>query len=236
MPFDFVKQLPRLWLWTGWGVTALIACAVLAIGGSAALSDALWWRLERWQSAPTVSQRLFERRSIAHQLNVDRLVPRGAILFFGDSHLQTLPLGGLAQAYNFAIGGETAQRLSQRLGRYTSLPSARAVVLGAGTNDLIEGRTPEDVSVAWGSILDRMPASAQVVCVGIPAPSGAPAQAVNASVAEMCRQRGHAMVDVVPGQGALARASMASDGLHLDAIGSLLLLQAIEAVLIKNPA
>ena len=217
-------------------MAALIACAVLAIGGSAPLSDALWWRLERWQSAPTVSQRLFERRTIAHQLNVDRLVPRGAVLFFGDSHLQTLPTGGLAQVYNFAIGGETAQRLSQRLDRYTSLPSARAVVVGAGTNDLIEGRSPEDARLAWRSILDRLPASAQVVCVGIPVSPGAPAEAVNASVAEMCRQRGHAMVDVVPGQGAFARASMAADGVHLDATGSLLLLQAIEAALTQKPA
>lgn len=231
-----MKNSPRLSLWTGWVAAALIACAVLAIGGSARLGDALLWRLERWQSAPTLSQRLFERRTIAHQLNVDRLVPRGALLFFGDSHLQTLPTGGLAQAYNFAIGGETAQRLSRRLDRYTSLPLARAVVLGAGTNDLIEGRTPEDVRQAWAAMLDRMPASAQVVCVGIPGPSAAPAVAVNASVAEMCRQRGHAMVDVVPGQGAFARAAMGADALHLDATGSLLLLQAIEAALSKKPA
>ncbi len=209
-----------------------MACAVLAIAGSARVSDALLWRLERWQLAPSVSQRLFERRTIAHQLNMDRLVPRGAVLFFGDSHLQTLPTGGLAQAYNFAIGGETAQRLSQRIDRYASLASARAVVLGAGTNDLIEGRSAEDVSLAWHTILDRLPASARVVCVGIPgAPVGA-AEAVNERVAGLCRQRGHAVVAAVPGQGALARASMAPDGLHLDAAGSLALLQAIEAALL----
>lgn len=193
------------------------------------------WRLERWQSAPTVSQRIFERRTVAHQLNVDRLVPRGAVLFFGDSHIQTLPTGGLAQAYNFAIGGETAQRLSQRIYRYASLASARAVVLGAGTNDLIEGRSAEDVRLAWGAILDRMPASARIVCVGIPGAAGGPAEAVNQRVAELCRQRGHAVVTVVPGQGALARASMAADGLHLDATGSLALLQAVEALLTRNP-
>lgn len=216
-------------------MAALIACAVLPIGGSARLSDALLWRLERWQSAPTVSQRIFERRSITHHLNVDRLVPRGAVLLFGDSHIQTLPTGGLTQAYNFAIGGETAQRLSRRLDRYTSLPPARAVVVGAGTNDLIEGRTPEEVRLAWSAILDRMPGTAQVVCVGIPVAPGGPADVVNASVAEMCRQRGHAVVAVVPGQGAFARASMAADGVHLDATGSLLLLQAIEALLTKKP-
>lgn len=208
-----------------------MACAALAIAGSARLSDALLWRLERWQPAPTVSQRLFERRTIAHQLNVDRLVPRGAVLFFGDSHLQTLPTGGLAQAYNFAIGGETAQRLSQRIDRYASLASARAVVLGAGTNDLIEGRSAEDVRLAWSAILDRVPASARVVCVGIPGvPTGA--AEVNERVAGLCRQRGHAVVAAVPGQGALARAAMAPDGLHLDATGSLALLQAIEAALL----
>lgn len=230
-----MTHLPRLSLWTGWGVAVLMACAALVIAGSARLSDALLWRLERWQSAPTVSQRLFERRTIAHQLNVDRLVPRGAVLFFGDSHIQTLPTGGLAQAYNFAIGGETAQRLSQRIDRYASLASARAVVLGAGTNDLLEGRGAEDVRLAWRAILDRMPASARIVCVGIPGLPVGTAEAVNEGVAGLCRERGHAVVAAVPGQGALARASMAPDGLHLDATGSLALLQAIEAAL-QNPS
>ena len=219
-------------------MAALITCVVLAIGGSARLSDAALWRLERWQAAPTVSQRLFERRTVAHQLNVDRLVPTGAVLFFGDSHLQTLPTGGLTQAYNFAIGGETAQRLGQRLDRYTSLPSARAVVIGAGTNDLLEGRTPAEVQQAWRSILDHLPRSARVLCVGIPmgpGPStGAQAQ-VNGLVAEMCRQRGHSMITVVPGMGGFAKAAMAFDGLHLDATGSLLLLQTIEALLTEKP-
>lgn len=231
-----MTHLPRLSLWAGWGAAVLMACAALAIAGSARLSDAVLWRLERWQSAPTVSQRLFERRTIAHQLNVDRLVPRGAVLLFGDSHIQTLPTGGLTQAYNFAIGGETAQRLSERIDRYASLASARAVVLGAGTNDLIEGRTPEDVRVAWSAILERMPASARVVCVGIPTQPGGPAAVANDLVAGLCRQRGHALVSAVPGQGALVRAAMAPDGLHLDATGSLALLQAIEAVLTKDPS
>lgn len=213
-----------------------MACAALAIAGSARLSDALLWRLERWQSAPTASQRIFERRTISHQLNVDRLVPHGAVLFFGDSHLQTLPTGGVAQAYNFAIGGETAERLSQRIDRYASLASARAVVIGAGTNDLIEGRTAEDVRRAWASILDRMPASARIVCVGIPGGPDGPAEAVNEQVARLCQQRGHAVLAVTPGQGALARASMAADGLHLDAAGSLALLQAIEALLTRHPS
>lgn len=215
----------------GWACALLMACAGLAMAGSARVSDALLWRLERWQPAPTVSQRIFERRTLAHQLNVDRLVPRGAVLFFGDSHLQTLPTGALAQAYNFAIGGETAQRLSLRIDRYASLASARAVVLGAGTNDLIEGRQPEDVGRAWGTILDRMPTSARVVCVGIPSLPGGPAEAVNLQVASLCRQRGHAVVSAVPGQGALAQASLAPDGVHLDAAGSLALLRAIEALL-----
>jgi lysophospholipase L1-like esterase len=224
----------------GLSVAALVAFGALAVARSARLSDALLWRLERWQAAPAVSQRIYERRELAHQLNVDRLVPPGAVLFLGDSHIQTLPVGGVGHAYNFAIGGETAQRLSRRLDRYTSLPRARAVVIGAGTNDLIEGQTPEDVRLAWQTILDRMPASAQVVCVGIPVPMDdstrvLPQVEVNGSLARLCAQRGHAMVDVVAGRGAFASAALAPDGLHLDATGSVLLLKAIEALLTKKP-
>lgn len=220
-------------------MAALIACAAFIIGGSARLSDALLWRVEAWQSAPTVSQRIFERRTIAHQLSLDRLVPPGSLLFFGDSHLQALPVGGLAQAYNFAIGGETAQRLNERLDRYASLSSARAVVIGAGTNDLIEGREPGQVAQAWRNVLDRMPPSAHVVCVGVPFAHGRPDDAgpyaqVNEHVASLCAQRGYPVVPVVAGAGTFAGVAL-TDGVHLDGPGSLLLLQAIKDVLEKKP-
>lgn len=219
----------------GWGVAALIVCALFAIARSARLSDAFLWRVEQWQSAPTVSQRIFERRAAAHLFNVDRLVPPGAVLFFGDSHLQTLPVGGLTQAYNFAIGGETAQRLSERLGRYTSLPSARAVVIGAGTNDLFEGRSIAQTLESWEEILGQLPVSVKVVCVEIPlnraADHAAQQDAFNRQLARLCGQRGHSVVSLPQGDDIPMSISFSPDGVHLDAAGSKWLLERIERVL-----
>lgn len=191
--------------------------------------------MEQWQSAPSVSQRIFERRTVAHQVGIDRLVPQGAVLFFGDSHLQALPLGGLHHAYNFAIGGETAQRLGERLGRYTSLPSARAVVIGAGTNDLFEGRSIAQTLESWETILEKLPASAKVVCVEIPlnrVGDHAPSQeAFNLRLARLCGQRGHSVVSLHRGGDIPGNIPFLADGVHLDAAGSRWLLERIERVL-----
>ena len=216
-----------------------MACTALLIGSSARLLDAALWRVEQWQSTPNLTQRIFERRSVAHQLNVDRLVPSGAILFFGDSHLQTLPVGGLAQAYNFAIGGETAERLSRRLGQYTSLHAASAVVIGAGTNDLAEGRSVEAAISSWNEILRQLPASAKVVCVDIPVnrdlDRSVPQEAFNRQLAQMCAQRGYAVVSAFQGDGQWVNRAFSADGVHLDGVGSVSLLDRIKRVLQRNP-
>jgi lysophospholipase L1-like esterase len=235
-----VNHLPRYSASIGWLGAALLACAALwLLVARPGVADAALWRLERYQPLPTLTQRVFERRLLAHHMDQDRLVPKGATLFFGDSHIQTLPVGGIAQAYNFAIGGETAERLAKRLGRYRSLPDARAVVVGTGTNDLLEGRTREQLASAWEAILGRLPASALVVCVGLPQndahPVRGPAHAAsNDLILALCRDRGHPTIDVVPGTGGFERAAFAPDGLHLNADGSLQLLRTIEKTLMEG--
>lgn len=232
-------RIPPFWA----GVLAMLAVSVgtlAAIATSPRLTDGLMWRLERVQGQPTPAQRIFERRLTAHQLSQDRLVPPGAALFFGDSHLQTLPMGGLPQAYNFAIGGESAQRLSDRMARYGALATARAVVIGAGTNDLHEGRSPVDVSRAWLAMLEQVPRGARVVCVGLPwrrdpsLLSDNQAEA-NRQIESLCRERGHTMISVIPGEGAWAGTAFAADGVHLDAAGAQRLLERI-AVALKEAA
>lgn len=217
----------------------LIAAATWVVGRSPGLSEAVLWRVDGWQPLPTLTQRVFERRLVAHQLGQDRLVPPGAILFFGDSHLHALPMGGLNQAYNFAIGGESAQRLALRLAHYTALPAARAVVIGTGTNDLLEGRTPEQAEDAWQAILRQMPSSAVVVCVEIPlnrdhATHATLHEDLNRRISAACRQHGHAVVSVVPGVDAFTGVSFSADALHLDPAGSRRLLARIESA-IKKP-
>jgi len=211
---------------------------VLGLARSTALSEALLWRVDGWQPPPSLTQRVFERRLTMHQLGQDRLVPADAVLLLGDSHLTTLPLGGIRQAYNFAIGGESAQRLSLRLPHYRSLAQARAVVVGAGTNDILEGRSPEQVEAAWTEVLRQLPGSARVVCVGLPWRPGAGHGAQAATydeadqrIAALCRRQGHVYVPLWPRDGAAGAPAWAADGLHLRPEGSRQLLARIESAL-----
>lgn len=195
------------------------------------LLDALAWRLEHFQRSPTWSQRVYERRTLSDHMSRDALVPEGAVLFFGDSHLLALPVFMAEQGVSFAMGGETADRLDKRLAKYRSINAARAVVIGSGTNDLLNGAAPEDVEKSWDSILKQV-RGRRVICVEIPVNSmnGSSADKYrksNALIAERCRSWGHASISVEPGVGEFTQAGFASDGIHLDTRGSHLLMASI---------
>lgn len=224
------------------GTTALAVLAALAVARSPGLSESLLWRADAWQPPPSLTQRVFERRLTVHQLDQDRLLPSGAVLFFGDSHLSILPAGGIFQAYNFAIGGESAQRLALRLPHYRSLRQARAIVLGTGTNDLLEGRSPAQVESAWAALLRQMPTRARVVCVGLPRRPGAAHAGAAAAyeeadrrIAALCHQSGHAFVPLSTDEGNAGPVPLAADGLHLRAEASRQLLARIEDILKVTP-
>jgi hypothetical protein len=200
------------------GVSLL--CLLLGVCGALVLScllllvfsqrpdwtDGLIWRYEILELEPNLSQRVFERRMLSHQLAQDSLVPASATLLFGDSHLQTLPPSALPNAHNFSIGGESAQRLVKRLPHFESLKQASAVVLSAGTNDLLEKRSVESVTMAWSNFLNHMPAEALVLCVGIPEPMPSALHAeriaqVNQAIQRLCLSRNHTFIAVQPQAG-----------------------------------
>jgi lysophospholipase L1-like esterase len=191
--------------------------------------DALVWRFELLESSPRLSQRIFERQMLSHQLAQDRLVLPGATLLFGDSHLQALPPSAFSKGHNFSVGGESAARLSIRLPRFQSVQEAAAIVLAGGTNDLLEGRGVPDVLNAWERSLDAIPAKVRVVCVGIPEPLSSNPRAplvaeANIGVKALCSSRGHSFVDVQPRQaGAWSQVDFLPDGVHLDHDGQRLL-------------
>lgn len=230
-----VRGLFCLWL-----LLALLGAAAVAgivVVRSPALTDAILWRVDSLSGMPTLTQRIYEKQLVRHHLVQDRLIPTGSVLFFGDSHLQALPVGVLAEAYNFAVGGETAQRLASRMGAFRSLPGARAVVLGAGTNDLLEGHSVAEVAASWQRLLGNVPPSVAVVCVGIPLnrATGAYFERVNdlnRTISEQCQARRGKFIAVVPGEGHFAAAGFLQDGVHLDAAGAMLLLNRIQSILI----
>ncbi|MBA4213458.1 MAG: hypothetical protein C0449_10290 [Polaromonas sp.] len=195
--------------------------------------DGLVWRFEQLEPMPRLRQRMVEREALSQHLVQDRLVPTGATLLFGDSHLQALPPSAFALGHNFAVGGESAARLSARLPAFRSVQEAAVVVLGGGTNDLLEGHGVVDVLAAWTRSLDAIPASTRVICVGIPEPSSLGPRAlavaeVNLGADALCRSRGHPFVAVQPKrEGVWSGADLLPDGVHLNHSGQRLLVEKI---------
>jgi lysophospholipase L1-like esterase len=92
------------------------------------------------------------------------------VLFVGDSFIQGMCVSAIVdKAVNLGIGGDTTVGLLKRLPTYASIPSARAIVLAVGGNDLRERDNvqivenyrqilsviPENVAVLFCSVLLR---------------------------------------------------------------------------------
>ena len=89
------------------------------------------------QTPADVTQRDFYYSTLKAHLLLERYIPKGAMLFFGDSLVQGLELESLHRyPVNFGITGDTTAGLLRRLKEYQSLNIADAVVLESGVNDL----------------------------------------------------------------------------------------------------
>ena len=79
------------------------------------------------------------RQMLGFHRHIDACVPKGAVLFIGDSFIQSMCVAAITEkAVNFGIGGDTTEGVLKRLPRYTSIKRARAIVLAIGYNDLHE--------------------------------------------------------------------------------------------------
>jgi hypothetical protein len=199
---------------------------------SADVTDGLLWRFERFEGSPVLGQRVFERKLLDHHRVQDALIKPETMLLFGDSHLAALPPSQLGMAHNFAMGGESAARLAIRLPSYRSLLHARGVVLGAGTNDLAEGASVDDVLSAWDRLLASIPEPRRLLCIGMPQPGVEDPRAtafiqVNRGVAQRCEALGARFLAITPGKGAWAQTDWASDGVHLNLMGARRLIELI---------
>lgn len=223
----------RLAILLGWPLL-LGALCLTAMLAWPAVTDALLWRFEGMERGARLSQRAHERLALAEHRAQDGQLAAGTLIVLGDSHLSSIPAASLGQAHNFAIGGLSAARLADHLSSYGSLARAAGVVLGAGTNDLVEGASVPSTLRAWDRLLAALPPALPVLCAGIPEPLGeAPwstnIQRLNQEVHARCTAKGHRFMAVTPGRGVWADAPWAPDGIHLAAQGSALLARQIRA-------
>jgi len=199
------------------------------------LADGLRWRL----GLPALAQINYEQSLALAQQRGESQAGPCALLLFGDSHLQGLPSSALGvEVNNFAIAGEPAERLAQRIVAYASVKQARHIVLLSGANDLATGRTAAQAAASMAAVLAQIPASTSLSLLGLP-PSSQPARpALNAALQAMCTARpgcGFVSLDALgDGRGALRAELAAADGIHLSATGYGRLAATIRAVLPKH--
>lgn len=199
------------------------------------LADGLRWRL----GLPALAQIDYEQSLALAQQRGESQAGPCAVLLFGDSHLQGLPGSALgAEVSNFAIAGEPAERLAQRMVAYSSVKQARHIVLLSGSNDLVTGRSAAQTAASLSAVLAQIPATTTVSLLSLP-PSTQPARpALNAALQALCTARqGCSFVSLEAlgdGLGALSPELAATDGIHLSAAGYGRLAVAIQADLPKH--
>lgn len=218
------------WLLWGYLVLVSIVAAVALLRSETAEN---LWRRATGQPA-IVRSSYFDAAMLTHHLRADTSVPRGAVIFLGDSMVQGLATAAVAPlGVNYGIGGETTEGLLRRLPRYHSLARAAGIVIGSGVNDLsIPDESTTEANIA--RILDALPPGVPVVLSAIlPLDSAARAgyasgnariERVNARLRALAAVRARVRFADVPGNmrapdGRLLARLHDGDGLHLNAAG-----------------
>ena len=123
----------------------------------------------RFAKKPTseLSFRFYEK--LAYHKDTSGTVPKGAVLFIGDSITHQLFVEDVTEnAINYGIGGDTTVGVLARLGAYNKpVTEASAVVLAIGVNDMNRRSVGETVA-NYSLILDQIPSTPVLVSSILP--------------------------------------------------------------------
>lgn len=115
---------------------------------------------------PDISNNYY-RTMVGFHSRIDKNIPNGAILFFGDSHIQGLAVSAISPlSVNYGIGGDTTSELLQRLPVYKSLHMAKSLVLAIGYNDL-KRRSDSDITNNIKNILRHLSSERKIILCAI---------------------------------------------------------------------
>jgi lysophospholipase L1-like esterase len=213
------------------GVLAGLISGFFLVLTDGKLFNSLLWRLESLQSKPVVSQVIYERYLHNHFLGLEPTLKPGAILFFGDSIVQLMPTHELAGAVNFGIGGESIERLAQRLPKYKSIGLAGAIVVNGGANDVFESKTPAQIEASWLQVLAHFEASfkglgarPKIICLGL---AGASFTALNQTIRSVCEKNSASFVNPTPSDAQ----GYSPDKIHLSPAGYRPVLEQLKTLL-----
>ncbi len=115
--------------------------------------------------APEISEHYLEMTQ--YHARIDQSLPRNAVLFIGDSHIQSLltNFDGFVSV-NFGIGNDTTTGVIKRISSYISLQSAKAVVLQIGINDL-EYRSVSQTLAQCQQLLQQLPVNTPILLTAV---------------------------------------------------------------------
>lgn len=173
-------------------------------------------------------------RQIGLAARADRAARPGAALFVGDSLVRGLYTPAVtADGVNLGVDGDTAAGLLARMAGYRSLTTCRVVVVLIGVNDLIVGRSTDDLLADCEQVRAAIPPTARVVWCGLlpvderaaftPRLTNVAIRAVNSRLRDLCGRTGATFVDsadaLADPSGELRPEYHVRDGLHLNEAG-----------------
>ena len=233
-------------------VGAVVYLIVLHLGVAAFIfapefRAAIAWRLP---GAAKERQEAFRQGRVAAEARLDPTLPPGGLYFIGDSGIESLDVGQVAEhAVNYGIGGDTIDGVVRRLPVYKSLGSARAIVLLVGSNDLIE-HSAADAAKNYAGLLDALPTVPLIAVAVLPIDARAvrydQGHRNNSEIVELdkaikalCEGRPScSFIDfgsnLVDDTGNLAPIFGWGDGLHLNAAGYRIAIDALRAEIARR--
>ncbi len=105
---------------------------------------------------------------------LEKFPPKGDIAFVGDSHIARADWNALlnrSDIANFGVGGDGTQGVLQRLDSVIH-SGAKHVVLLIGVNDLIDGRSPDDIGNDIRQIIQKLRPHLKISLVSVMPTSG----------------------------------------------------------------
>ena len=165
-----IKSFPTTSLWVSEPMTKMLIIAYIVfihvLLGVVLLKSDFIARIQYKLGASTVaSGEISEEypRMVLYHSRMDGNVPEGAVIFVGDSIIQSLYVAAVApDSVNYGISNDTTVGLLQRLPTYGAIKRAGAVVVAIGTNDLTY-RNNEEILRNFATIAEQLPKNIPVI-------------------------------------------------------------------------
>jgi hypothetical protein len=125
------------------------------------LIDRLLYVLHQKEEQTEITDYL--NRIFSYHIRMDGNIPDGAVIFIGDSLIQSLCVSAIAcPSVNYGIGGDTTVGVLHRLPFYHSITRASVVVLSIGINDM-KYRTNEEILSNYKIIINKIPHKVRII-------------------------------------------------------------------------